>query len=255
VLAVLLSIILSLLACGYVGLRMLRLARRTRKLPELCMGAGLSAFALAQATRLAFSGLGARLDPELALAMYGVMQLSYATALFGICFFTVVAFDIQSRWRWVLLVGIVGLSVLSRSMQVYLIAPQLLSEASSLGAPFWEPIAVATFAMAFCWSAAESLHYHRLMRRRMALGLADPIVTNRFFVWGAGAAATGLLVLLLTGLFLEGHTLINNSPVASVVVTICGVLYAVVPVLTFAPPPAYLRFVERRAERSGAGSA
>jgi hypothetical protein len=252
VLAVALSIILSLLACGYVGLRMLRLARRTRKLPELCMGAGLSAFALAQATRLAFSGIGARLDPELTLAMYGVMQLSYATALFGICLFTVVTFGIRSRWRWALLVGIVGLAVLSRSILVYLIAPQLMSGASRLGAPFWEPIAVATFAVAFGWAAAESLHYHGLMRRRMALGLADPIVTNRFFVWGAGAALTGLLVLLLTGLFLKGLTLINNSVAASVMVTLCGVLYAVVPVLTFVPPAAYLRFVERRAARRAA---
>jgi hypothetical protein len=251
--AVLLSIILSLLACGYVGLRMLRLAGRTRKLPELCMGVGLSAFALAQASRLAFSGFGARLDPELAIGMYGFMQLSYALALFGICFFTVVAFDIRSRWRWALLVGFVGLAVLSRSMQVHLLAPQLLSGAPRLAAPLWEPIAVVTFALAFGWAAVESLRYHALMRRRLALGLADPVVTNRFFVWGAGAGVTCLLVLLLTGLFLKGLTLMNNSLAASVVVTICGVLYAVVPVLTFVPPAAYLRFVERRAERSGAG--
>lgn len=251
--AVLLSIILSLLACGYVGLRMLTLAGKTRKLPELCMGVGLIAFALAQATRLAFSGLGARLDPELALGMYGLMQLSYSVALFGVCLFTVAVFDMRSRWRWALLVGIVTLTLLSRSIQVDLLAPQLLSGAPKLAAPLWEPLSVATFALAFGWAALESLRYHALMRRRLALGLADPVVTNRFFVWGAGAAAVCLLVLLLTGLFLKGLTLINNSLAASVVVTICGVLYAVVPVLTFVPPAAYLRFVERRAERSGSG--
>jgi hypothetical protein len=253
--AVLLSIILSLLACGYVGLRMLKLAQRTRKLPELCMGVGLFAFALAQASRLAFGALGAWLDPELSLGVYVFMQISYSLTLFGLCLFTVVAFDIRSRWRWALLVGILTLTALSRSMQVQALAPQLLSGAPKLAAPLWEPIAVATFALAFGWAAIESLRYHALMRRRLALGLADPVVTNRFFVWGAGAAVTCLLVLLLTGLFSKGLTLMTNSVAASVVVTVCGVVYAVVPLLTFAPPAAYLRFVQRRAERSGAGGA
>jgi hypothetical protein len=103
--------------------------------------------------------------------------------------------------------------------------------------------------------AVESLRYHALLRRRMALGLADPVVTNRFFVWGVGSGATCILVLILTGLYLQGHTLMTNSPAASVVVTLCGIAYTVVPVLTFAPPTAYLRFVERRAERSGATGA
>jgi hypothetical protein len=80
-------------------------------------------------------------------------------------------------------------------------------------------------------------------------------VTNRFLVWGTGAAATALLVLLLLGLYLQGKTLIENSLAASVVATASGLVMAVVPWLTFAPPGAYLRFVERRAERSGDGRA
>ena len=253
--AVLLSIILSVLACSFVGLRMLSLARRTRKLPELCMGLGLSAFAVAQVSRLALGGLGTRLDPEIAVGIYLLMQLGYSVAQFGLCLFTVVVFGPRSRWRWVVLAGVVALTAISRSMMLRVSAPQLLSGAPSQMIPIWDPAAVASFTMAFGWMAAESLHFHRVLRRRLALGLADPVVTNRFFIWGAGAAATCLLVLLLLALYLQGLTLMTNSLAASALVTVSGLVNAVVTCLTFTPPTAYLRFIQMRAERSGVGHA
>ena len=48
----------------------------------------------------------------------------------------------------------------------------------------------------------------------------------------------------------DGHSL-----VASALDTISGLVMAVVPWLTFAPPGACLRFVQQRAERVGAGQA
>ena len=253
--AVLLSIILSVLACSFVGVRMSSLARRTGKLPELCMGLGLSAFALAQVCRLTLGGLGDRLDPVLALGMYLSMQLSYLVAQLGLCLFTVVVFGRQSRWRWAVLGGVVALTAVSRSMMFRASAPQLLSGDPSQAIPIWDPAAVASFAMAFGWMAAESLRFHQLLRRRLALGLADPVVTNRFFVWGAGAAATCLLVLLLLALYVQGLTLMTNSLAASALVTVSGLVNAVVPCLTFTPPAAYLRFIQRRAVHRGVGHA
>lgn len=250
-----LSIVLSVLACSFVGIRMLSLARKTRKLPELCMGLGLSAFALAQVSRLALGGLGDRLDPQLMLDAYVFMQVGYLLTQLGLCFFTASAFGLRSHWRWALLVALVALCALSRTMMVQASAPRFLSGAPSQMTAFWDPVAVASFALAFAWMAAESLRYHGLLRRRLALGLADPVVTNRFFVWGAGAAATSLLVLLLLGLYLQGITLMGNSLAASVLVTVSGLVMAVVPWLTFAPPGAYLRFVQQRAEHSRTGQA
>jgi len=255
VLVVLLSTVLSVLACSYVGLRMLSLARRTGKLPELGMGLGLSAFALTQVSRLVLGGLGDRLDPELMLGVYVFMQVVYLLSQFGLCLFTVGAFGSRSHWRWALVVALVALGALSRTMMVQAWAPLLLSGAPIQIAQFWDMASVASFALAFGWMAVESLHYHGLLRRRLALGLADPVVVNRFFVWGAGAATTSILVLLLLGLYLQGITLMGDSLAASVLVTLSGVVMAVVPWLTFAPPSAYLRFVQRRAERSGIGQA
>ena len=113
-LVVLLSIVLSVLACSFVGLRMLSLAGRTRKLPELCMGLGLSAFALAQLSRLVLSGLEDRLGPELMLGGYALMQAGYWLTQLGLCLFGVSAFGLRSHWRWALLAGLVVLCTLSR---------------------------------------------------------------------------------------------------------------------------------------------
>lgn len=251
-LAVVLSIIASVVACSFVGVRMLSLAGKTRKLPELCMGLGLCAFALAQVSRLAFAGFGDRVGPELALALYVVMEIGYLLTQIGICLFTAGVFAPHSRWRWALFAGIVALAAVSRSMMVFRSVPGLLDGDPHQTVPFWDPAAVASFAVGFGWMAAESLRYHALLRRRLALGLADPVVVDRFFVWGIGAAATCVLVTLLLGLYLNGMTLMANSVAASVLATLSGLVFAVIPCLTFAPPAAYLRFVERRAARSGA---
>jgi hypothetical protein len=45
------------------------------------------------------------------------------------------------------------------------------------------------------WLASESLRFWSQMRRRAALGLADPLVTDRFRLWASGAL-TGLVMLL-----------------------------------------------------------
>jgi len=246
---VLISVFLCVLACCFVGLRLLSLARRTRKLPELFLGLGLLAFALAQASRLAFGGLEPHLGPALELGVYLLMHLEYLVAQLGLCLFTLAVFGPRSRWRWVLVLGLVALGALSRAMMARAVAPQLLSGASVPAVPGWDTATVVSFALTFGWMAVESLRYQGFLRRRLALGLADPVLTNRFLVWGAGAGATCLLVLLLSGLYLQGLTLMSGSLVASVLVAASGLVNAVVPYLTFTPPAAYLRFVQVRAQR------
>jgi len=62
---------------------------------------------------------------------------------------------------------------------------------------------VATNAMRVLptiWACAESIRYWRLMKRRVGLGLADPVVANRFALWGvwtgAFAALPGVALVL-----------------------------------------------------------
>lgn len=50
------------------------------------------------------------------------------------------------------------------------------------------------------WACVESIRYWRLMKRRVGLGLADPVVANRFALWGvwtgAFAALPGVALVL-----------------------------------------------------------
>ena len=63
------------------------------------MGLGLVAFALAQVSRLALGGLGARLTPDLGLAVYVFMQIDYQLTQLGLCVFTVGAFGIVAVFQ------------------------------------------------------------------------------------------------------------------------------------------------------------
>jgi hypothetical protein len=99
------------------------------------------------------------------------------------------------------------------------------------------------------WGSIEALRYWRMMRRRVRLGLADPVVTNRFFMWGVGAGAAGVG----TAVGITAQMLIGRPPLEIPWVTMSsslhGLVAAVALSLAFLPTAAYRRFLLRRAER------
>jgi hypothetical protein len=99
------------------------------------------------------------------------------------------------------------------------------------------------FIFTFGWVSLEGLRYYTLMRKRRALGLADPVVTNRFFVWGAGEGVSSLVVLALLVAILSRGELSPTDPFVAAFVTLAGLVNAFVWWLTFTPPAAYLRWV------------
>ncbi len=112
--------------------------------------------------------------------------------------------------------------------------------------------------LAFPWMAIESFRYWRMLRRREALGLAEPLVTNRFLLWGSWATAVLLLgcfdpIARLWYIQLAGTTTAWVPEVAIQVVrtmvyasSALGLLVLATLFLTFFPTPAYRRWVESR---------
>jgi hypothetical protein len=102
-------------------------------------------------------------------------------------FFTRRVFRPASRWAGVLFAA--AAAVIAWGF----VSDMLLSGAADFNERRWSsPPSVLGFASrtgAFAWAAAESLLYWRGMRRRLALGLADPLTTHRFLLWGAGNLA------------------------------------------------------------------
>jgi hypothetical protein len=124
------------------------------------------------------------------------------------------------------------------------------------GPAFW--IERSFFCGAFVWAAVESFRYHAALRRRLRIGLADPVLVNRFWLWGAWASATGLLAVSellarIVYVWTTGQTevvLVDRAMpiiVATVAVTssVGGVAVALL-WLTFFPSRRYQGWIEAR---------
>jgi hypothetical protein len=65
------------------------------------------------------------------------------------------------------------------------------------------------------WTSLESLLYYGLMRKRLKVGLVEPLEANRFLLWGSGAgAATSML--LMTTLEMQLQAALGASQVANI---------------------------------------
>ncbi|MBW2233217.1 MAG: hypothetical protein JRH17_22765 [Deltaproteobacteria bacterium] len=99
----------------------------------------------------------------------------------------------------------------------------------------FEAESLARFA-APIWSGYEAFRFHGLMQKRLHLGLADPLVTNRFLLWGIAqvAALTGLSMRVL-----DAHGVLTE--IAAVMMPAAGLGAAIAYWVTFFPPEAYRR--------------
>jgi hypothetical protein len=97
------------------------------------------------------------------------------------------------------------------------------------------------------WGSAEAMRYWIMMRRRARLGLAEPVVTNRFLLWGVGAGAAGIGTCV--GLIAQWHTGLApiEMPWVMLSSSLHGMVAAVAMWLAFLPPVRYRRWVLERA--------
>jgi len=96
----------------------------------------------------------------------------------------------------------------------------------------------------------ESYRYWGLLRRRAALGLADPMVMNRFFLWGTGSLFSTLAIWTASVpyAFMSDLTLIVKiTPVVRIVTGAFGLVCVSCLLFAFLPPAWYRRHVNASA--------
>ena len=237
--AVLLFIGVTLLAAG----RLLALFGKTRELPELLiatliLGVGtLGVGAGVVVPALAFTGmLGTLLG---FLPIVGVH-----VGMSALCFFTWLVYrncSAVARAAAVTIVCLLG-ALLAHAL--------LRGSIAAVDALPARPIAILNsliYVAVMAWSSVEALAYWRSMRQRLALGLADASLTNRFLLWGlaTGAPAQGIAIGAVATL---GFGMAADE---ATWVTLCyaahGSLSAVCFWLAFQPPEAYSRWIARNA--------
>lgn len=172
-----------------VGVRLLRLWLRTREVPELAIAVTLLAGALSYA--LGIAALASPLSTLLAVLLETVAAFFSHLAAASLALALRLIFRPDARWARVLQIALtfgVALAFSTRLVDPLAFPPP--------GFVFW-PYAL-TGACVYTWSAVESLHHHRLLRRRARLGLAEPGLARRLLLWGvAGSAAVGIYLTLM----------------------------------------------------------
>jgi hypothetical protein len=217
---------------GMLGLHMLVAALRHRALAEAWIGLFFVASALG--SEGVFRGF-AELDPVLALRMvsFGVAALTVAT-LAGYAF-TYTVFRRGEPWaRATMLAGaLLGLW----GTWYQLSGPTGVPDVEGFRVQFL----IGRFAC-FAWGTYEALRAYTMAHRRLAFGLADPVVVNRFLLFGIWFAVMGIMPMTLALTRMYGG-LDAQTVATGIGPKIVGTIMAVALVLTFFPPRKYLDWV------------
>jgi hypothetical protein len=249
-----LSLVLMALSGAGVGFRLLALGRRTGQQPELLMGLGLVLVAVLGGP-LAFLGrLPAWVGTPAGDVVFaaGLAAVQTGIALFGV--FTWLVFRRDALWATLLLVWLVG------ALGVEWLG---LLQASSRGATLeeilphtrpWGVAIVVSVALAFGWTGGEALAHHARLRRRLPLGLADPVVANRMGLWAVAGFATLVLCAVIAASMLAGLAPLRH-PLPLAAIGLAGLSASACWTLAFLPPAWYLAAVQRRAAAAAATSA
>jgi hypothetical protein len=221
---------------GLLGLHMLGAAFRHRALAEAWIGAFFVASALGAETAMRAIG-----STDRALAsrwlFIGVCALTVATVC-GYAF-TYTVFRRGEPWaRGIVLAGTL-LAVWGAWYQ--LSGPSGTPDMTGLRVEFL----VGRFAC-FSWGTYEALHAYAMARRRFALGMADPIVVNRFLLFGIWFGGMGAMPLTLAVTRILGGAS-AQAAANGLGPKLVGSLMVVALVLTFFPPRRYRQWVTNSA--------
>jgi hypothetical protein len=237
---------LFVVGSAVVGLRLLWLAHRTGEAPELLLGGAILGTAVLGYGTLIASLLlrgGFTTDParatNLAAFLTGTGKVCHDAGVTLFLAFVLKVFRPGVRWAR----GVAGTALLFLWGGVLWGGLHGSFRVEVVGSPAW----LCEYAVIWAypvWMVLESFRYWGLLRRRTALGLADPIVTNRFLLWGTGSLFTALATWVASApyaLAQDSAALAAITPAVRVITAAAGVVSVGCSYLAFVPPAWYLR--------------
>ena len=233
-----------------LGVRLMQLALRSRQLPEallsvhflLCCGLGY----LLMVIGLSAVDEPGLLPPAVVTGMLAAGTFGSCVGVFGGIGFNYLVFRRNERWAQ----GLVALSAVTLTTGfIGYGANGGFAHGRFEGLWFW--LYYGTYAAGGAWVMVEPLRYYRAMRKRLSLGLAEPLVANRFLLWGVGSVGRFFMVVAgaIPSVFFAKDT-IKFAPglvgFTLLAVGLVGLGVAISYWLTFFPTQSYVRFIERR---------
>lgn len=243
------SLALFVVILGSVGVRLTLLWTRTREVPEMALGFGLVLLALSMPLT-AVGRIPATAMELVGRLCFGAGLWVAATGLGLLFFFNFWVFRRESSWALALVItlaGFLGSSV--AYMTGVNFTGSSVGEIKGVMRPGTLTL-IATVAAAFAWAAIESLRYWVACRRRRRLGLDDPVVSNRFFLWGVSSATSCALMAIIIVCVVKDMTIMREAlPLAAL--SSSGCLMSAAWTLTFLAPERYQRFIRDRSRSAG----
>jgi hypothetical protein len=178
-----------------IGVRMFMLSSQTKQTPErllsgLFLFSGLSYLGYALAAALQIEALWTPLN--------FTARVLYAPAPIFLAIFTRQVFRPSGVWATGIVWATAALAVTSIAGSAYTGD----WEAFSLSSPwFW--CEWTSYTLPFGWAGIEAFAQYLRARRRMQHGLCDPMVCNRFLLWGLYGALSLVVSLLILPMYLH----------------------------------------------------
>lgn len=236
----LLALAVFALVMSAAAVRLLWLSANTRKAPELLLGLSLSlplsGYALMVAGALRAGG---KPPPSLVEVGGGLIDAGFI----GVVAFVWLVFRREETWA-----GLLGAALVLGGLSMPVVN-HALPWSGGIPAVIWPRAILRTVSCG--WAAFEALRYAGLMRRRVRFGLAEPLVADRFALWGLGY----LCLAVMLGSFTAGAALHMRDASYADAFTVAGAALGVPASLamglSFFPPTSYVRWVERKFRPEG----
>jgi hypothetical protein len=232
-----------------VGLRLLVLSARTRRAPEFLLGnAILLTAVLGYGLLIAcwiVRGAASTTSPDgatpLSMFLFGAGQIFHDLGVTFFLLFVVHTFRRGDRRAWAF-AGLL-LALLWGGLAVNIAKGHLRSDPVGSASWFAEHGVIWGYAL---WNVVESYRYWLMMRRRSRVGIVEPMVTNRFFLWGTSSVCTCLAVWIasLPYLYMSDPARLDAiTPAVRVATALVGLVSVSCALLAFVPPAWYRRLI------------
>lgn len=230
-----------------VGLRVLALWWRTRKLPELLLAiallcVGFFAFAVGTAGKLLIE---ATFEVRSGLTLLGLVTEYTGTA--ALIAFAWRVFHPRESWAAAFTALLVCCMIGAATGEILSGEYMRYSDPQQISGP-WVPLGLAARGAGPTWMAFECFRYFIKLRRRLQLGLAEPLVVHRVALWGIGIGASALAYVgsishrLVYGTGLREHVWAISG------ISVLAMISAVSIFVAFFPPSAYRRWAQGSSE-------
>ena len=224
-----------------LGTGLLRAWRRTREVPELSIGITSLTLAASGAMLLA----NARVPVEeqgalrLTVTMVSLLLLATSSIALGVGFWRI--FRPQTRWAaWLC-------ASASLALLAWWVLAVVQGGSGLRGEGGLRPLLYNAGRLAIhVWGAWECFRYHAMLKRRVAIGLADPLTAHRFWLWGLSTA--GVVGSIGVGIYAPYVLGVNVLvwPPGLFALGALGLFSAVSVWCAFLPPAFYRRLVQAR---------